>query len=111
MASATIVLGDHVDAEDVCRHEVGGELDTAEAEIQNLAQRAHEERFPESRNTLEQAMTTGEERAQHLLDDLLLTDDDLADLNADGVELVAKPGGPLFDGTGCCGHSLSPARN
>ena len=61
----------------------GRELDPLVAEIENLRQGLDQQRLGQPRHAGDQAMTAGEERHQHLIDDGVLTDDDLADLVED----------------------------
>ena len=76
-------------AGDIGRHEIGGELNASEGEVEGLRQRANEQGLGETGNADEKAVAAGEEPKDKLLDDLRLTDDDLADL---GVELIAGAG-------------------
>ena len=78
-AGGRVLLQD-VGAGDVRRHEVGGELDAVELQVQHFRQGADEHGLGQPRNPHEQAVASGEERDQHLLDGLFLAHDDLADL-------------------------------
>ena len=69
-------------AGDVGRHQVGRELDAAEGAGDGARQRAHEQRLAQARHALDQHVAAGEQRAQHLVDDLGLADQRLADLGA-----------------------------
>ena len=73
MAGAVILL-EELRAKDVARHQVGRELDTAEAEIERRPKRPHEERLAESRNPFEQAVAAREQADQQLLDNIVLSD-------------------------------------
>src|SRR5690606_19134809 len=97
---AAIILHDDLRADDICRHEVGGELDPPEAQVEHLAERPHEERLSESGDSLEKTVSTREESDEHLLDDLLLADDDTADLAANALEALTELVGALRDGFG-----------
>ena len=57
-------------------HQVGGELNAFEADVQNLRDGADEQRFRQPRHADEQAVTAGEDRGEHLLDHFALPDDD-----------------------------------
>ena len=70
---------------DVRGHQVGSELDAVKREIKDLRERAHEQRLRESRRARDEAVAAGEQGDQHLVDDLVLPDDDLAQLFADDL--------------------------
>src|SRR5262245_35027753 len=79
-ARVRIVL-QYVRTGDIRGHQVGSELDTLERQAQNLRKCADEQRFRQAGHADEQAMPLAEYGDEQLLDDLLLTDDDLADLS------------------------------
>ena len=83
-AGLGIVL-QNVGAGDVRRHQVRRELDPLERQIQDSRNRADEQRLGQPRHADEQAMPSAEQAHQHLLDDLLLADDHLADLGRSAV--------------------------
>ncbi len=74
----SVILVEDLGAGDVRRHQVGRELDTLEAEIENLRQRLDQQRFREPRDARDQAVAAAEQRHQHFIDDVILPDDDLA---------------------------------
>jgi hypothetical protein len=74
------LLVEDLGAGDVRRHDVGRELDPLEVEIENLGERLDQEGLGQSRHPGDQAVPAGEERDQHLFDDVILPDDDLAQL-------------------------------
>ena len=76
------VVLQHVGAGDVRRHQVGGELDAAKRELQDLGNRAHQQCLGQAGNSLQQAVASGEQRNEQLVDDLVLADNRLADLLA-----------------------------
>ena len=78
------LLHDDVRADDVGRHQVRRELDAAEAEVERLGHRAHEHRLAEPRHALEERVRSGEQADQRLPHELLLADDEGADLALDG---------------------------
>ena len=96
------VLFDDVGAGDVRRHEVGRELDASELEVQDAGDRADEERLGEAGHADQQAVAAGEHRDQHLLDHVVLPDDDLVDLADEHVAGAAQ----LFDGVGVVGSGF-----
>jgi hypothetical protein len=97
LAGAAVLLDD-LGAGDVRRHEVGSELDAAEGQGQRARQRADHERLGQAGHAFEDTVALAEERDEQLLDDLILADDDAAQLlldifkrlaqAADGVEVV-----------------------
>jgi hypothetical protein len=76
-------LDDDGRARDVGGHEVGGELDAAEVEVDGLAQRADQERLADARDTLEQGVPPGEQAGEHAVDDLGLPHHRSGDLVTD----------------------------
>ena len=59
-ATTVEVLADDGGADDVGRHQIWGELNAAEAQRQNVAQRADEQRLTQARHALEQDVAAGE---------------------------------------------------
>jgi hypothetical protein len=84
-ASGRRILLDDVGAGDVGWHQVGRELNPGEFEIDNSRERVDEQRLREPRHTDDQAVTADEERQQHFVDRITLTDDDLAQLRDDAL--------------------------
>jgi hypothetical protein len=78
-----VLFVEHLGAGDVGGHEVGRELDPLEREIQDLRDGLDQKRLREPGHAGDQTMAPGEERDQHLIDDVLLTDDHLADFRED----------------------------
>src|SRR6267378_5057952 len=70
---------------DVGGHEIGGELDSTELEIQDLREGGDEEGLREPGDAHEEAMPVGDEHREELLDDLVLAHDHLAQLTQNGV--------------------------
>ena len=85
------VLVDDLGARDVAGHQVGRELDAGEPQLQGLGQRRDGERLGQARHADRQAVAAGERADEHLLDHLVLADDDLVDL---GDERFAGLGDP-----------------
>jgi hypothetical protein len=69
----------------VGRHQVGRELNALELEIENVGQGLDEEGLRQPRYPRDQAMAAGKERNQHLLDDVVLADDHLAELRENAL--------------------------
>jgi hypothetical protein len=78
------ILLDHLRARDVRGHEVGGELDAAELEVQRFGQGLDEERLRQAGNAHEQHVPVGQEGRQELVDDVSLAHDPLLDLRPHG---------------------------
>jgi hypothetical protein len=76
------VLHDDVGADDVARHQVGRELDAGERQLEALREGLDQECLAEPGNAFQQHMPAREETDQHLVDDLVVADDDLADFGA-----------------------------
>ena len=77
------ILIDDLRARDVARHQVGRELDALERQIDRLRQRGDEQRFRQPRHAHEQCVAPRENRDQHFVDHLVLSDDDLRELMLD----------------------------
>ena len=89
----------HVGAEDVGGHQVGGELDAREVEVERLGQGPHEQRLAQARHALQQAVPADEQAGQHAVDDFVVSDDHAADLLVDGRDSdrrTASPASPSF---------------
>ncbi len=72
-------------------HQVGRELDALEAEVEDLGQRADEQRLGQARHAGEQAVAAGEERRKHVIDRGFLPHDHLAQLGQDTVPALGYP--------------------
>ena len=69
-----------VGAGDVGRHQVGRELNARELQLEHLRHGVNQQRLRQTRRADDQAVAADEQRVQHLVDDLVLPDDDLAQL-------------------------------
>ena len=87
-ASRRRVFLHEVGAGDVRRHQVGRELDARELQLEHLRHGVNQQRLGQSRRADDQAVAADEQRVQHLLDDVFLSDDDLAQL---AENLLAGP--------------------
>jgi hypothetical protein len=65
---------------DVRRHEVGGELDAVELEVQHLGQAADHQGLGQTRHPDQKTVAVGKEGHQELVDHIVLPHDHLADL-------------------------------
>ena len=92
MAAAVLAFLDDFAAGDVGGHQVGGELHALEGEVQRAGKGRDEERFREAGHAHHEAMTTGENGLEHLVNNEVLTDDDLADLGFEGGGFRAEFG-------------------
>ena len=96
------------------RHEVRRELDARELEVEDARYRVHEQRLGEARHADDQGVAAGEQRDEHLLDDVVLADDELPELAEDllvtGAEIV-REGNVVRAGESdlfrCCSHVTS----
>jgi hypothetical protein len=92
-AGAGVFLDD-VGAGDVGRHQVGGELDAGELQVQHLGEGLDEQCLRQPGDANNQAVAADEQRLEHELDDVTLADDPLAEFRDDrlaaGVHLVGQ---------------------
>ena len=88
------VILDDVGPGDVGRHQVGGELNPGELQVEDLRHRLDQQRLGEPRDAHDEAVAADEQGLQHLLDDLVLPDDLLVQLRQDllpaGLHLVGE---------------------
>ncbi len=73
MAGA-VVFFQQLGAEDVAGHQVGGELHAPKLQLQRLPQRAHQQGLAQAGRTFQQAVATGQQADQQLLDHRVLAD-------------------------------------
>ncbi len=85
-----LVFLQHLGAGDVGRHQVGRELDAAEAQAERVGQRADHERLGQAGHADQQAVAAGEDGDQQFLEHPLLADDGLAHLLADAAIAVVE---------------------
>ena len=74
------VLFHHVGARDVRRHQIRGELNALELKLEQLGERADEQRLGQTGYADKQGVAATEYSGKHLLDHLLLPDDHAAEL-------------------------------
>ena len=67
-------------AHDIGRQKVRRERDALEVKAERLGERVHAERLGEARHTFQKDVPVGDEREDEPIDELLLPNDDLADL-------------------------------
>ena len=84
------VFFEHVRAGDVRGHQVGRELNPLELQVENLGQRADDERLGQPGHADQQAMPAREDRREDLLDHRVLADDDLLQLALHHQPMLAK---------------------
>ena len=70
-------LRNDLSPDEVSRHEVGRELDATELEMQRVGESPHGERLAESGDSFQQYMSAGNQGNQSVVQDFLLSDDDL----------------------------------
>jgi hypothetical protein len=83
-------------ADEVGGHEVGRELDAAEAAAQHLRERAHGQRLGQAGHALQEHVAAGQEADEQALEHRVLADDDALDL----VERLLERGARLLAGLG-----------
>ena len=81
--SGASVFFDDVGAGYVRRHQVGRELNTLERKVEHVRDRANQQGLGEPRRACYQRVTADEQRDERLIDDLILSNDDLADFAED----------------------------
>ena len=97
---AVVAFHHEVGAEDVRRHQVGRELDAAEAQLQHLAERADEQRLAEPGHAFEQHVAAAQDGRERAVHDGVLSDHDFADLGTDGGVDLAETVDGFFGGHG-----------
>ncbi len=105
LARAVLGIDDHA-ADNVSRHEVGSELDARVFQVQDARQGPQQRGLAQAGHTLEEHVSAREQTNEDSVDDILLTNNDLADFRADAVKLRR---GKLESGIGLHGSILSQA--
>ena len=104
--AAAGVLFDDVRAGDVARHEVGGELDAVELEVQHPGEARDQQRLGESRHPDQQHVSVREQRGEKLVHHRILPHDHLAQLPEDALTSLLKGLDRLeIGGTCLLGHA------
>ncbi len=80
LSAALAIIGQDVRAENVRWHEIGCELDPRKVQMQYFAQSPDQKSLSETGNALQEQMAAGQEAQQHLMDHLLVADDNSLDL-------------------------------
>ena len=70
---------------DVRRHQVRRELNALEIEVQHLGDGRDQQRLGQTGHASDDRMPAGQHRDHHLIDDLVLADDDLTNLVIDSL--------------------------
>ena len=78
--AAVLVLLQHLGADDVGGHQVGGELHPAERQVDDLRQRLQQHRLADAGDAFEEGVALGEQARRDRADQLVLADDDPPDL-------------------------------
>ena len=84
------IILDHLRARDITGHEIRRELHAGERKVQRLSKCADQQRLGQPRNTYQQAVSARKERYKELVDNIVLTDDDLGDLAFDGCDVLRE---------------------
>ena len=90
LAAGVDVLFEYLGTSDVRGHQIWGELDAAKREIECAGEGLDERSFGQARYAYQQAVAASEQGDEQFLNDLLLADDDLADLAVDAVPDLAE---------------------
>ena len=91
---------DQVGAQNVSGHQVGRELDPAEAQLEHFGQGPNQQRLAQTWNAFEQNVTAGENGGEGSVDDGVLADHDAANLGAKLSVGFPERGDLLFSGHG-----------
>ena len=74
-----LIFLDDFSTEDVGRHQVGRELDSAEFETDRIGQRLDQQRLRKSRHPPQQTVSARKQRKEHFTPHLVLANDDASD--------------------------------
>ncbi len=88
--AAGFVFADDVGADNVARHQVGGELDARELQVQHVRHGLHQLGFAHAGDPLQQHVAARKQASHHPGNNLVVTDDDPRNLIADKLELIAE---------------------
>jgi len=91
------VFHDDIGADDIGGHQVRRELNPPELERENVTQRADQQCLAQPRHALQKDVSATKQTDQHVLDNRLVADDDLADLATQRLEHPAKFATLRFD--------------
>ena len=80
----------HPRADEVRRHEVGGELDARELALDHLGQRLDRQRLRQAGNALQQHVAPRQQRDENTLEHRVLADDHTLDLVQGALERLAR---------------------
>ena len=78
-AAALVGVFEDLRAGDVGGHEIGRELDAVEAEVEDIGHGFHQQRLRQTGCASDQAVAARDQGDEHLIHDILLANDDLAD--------------------------------
>ncbi len=116
--TAGLVFLDDLGARDVRRHQVGRELDPVVAQVKRIGQRVNHQRLGQPGHANQQAMSTGKDGDQQLLEDRVLSNNNLGHLPLELVEGILEPldgGQVIVTGTSldrvCVAHACLPVCN
>src|SRR5262249_51476152 len=91
------IVGKHVGARYICRHEIRRKLYARETKTQDLTEASHHERFSQPRHALQQAVTAANQRDENLLDQRFVTDDGARHLRFQIIERTTSALHSRFD--------------
>ena len=76
-------------ADDVRGHEVGGELDAGELQVQRIGKGLHQQRLAQPRHAFQQRVAGGEQAGEYAVHQVVVTDDAPLDLAPQRIEPLA----------------------
>ena len=89
LATPVLARQNHARAGDIGRHQIDGELNSVEAQIEREPQRLDQRGFAGAGDAFDQHVAAREQRRQQFLDRLLVADDHLVNL---GLDAPKRPG-------------------
>ena len=84
------VFEHHAGADDVGRHEVGGELDAREVEVQGSAEALDQQRLAQAGHAFQEGVAAAQQAGEQAVDDVAVPHDGLGDLAADARHVGAE---------------------
>ena len=85
-----LVFEDHAGADDVGRHQVGGELDAREVKVQGGAEALHQQRLAQPGHAFQKGMAAAQQAGEQAVDDVAVPHDGLGDFAADARHVGAE---------------------
>ena len=95
LATPVLARQNYARAGDIRGHQIDGELDSVEAQIEREPQRLDQRGLAGAGHAFDQHVTAGEQRRQQFLDRLLVTDDQLYESRPESAETSGRNPPPL----------------